>query len=197
MKLNCKQKCFSALLSLMIILMGSFEAFAQGKLVSGTVTDNAGQPIMGAGILEKGNTSNGSISDLDGKFQIVVPTNATLVCSSIGYLDKEVTLNGQVVVNIVLDEDIESLDEVVVTALGITRSEKALGYASQKFDGENLEKVKGVNIATSLTGRIAGMRVFNSTEFNQAPTIKLRGEAPLIVVDGVPTDQALATSTRT
>ena len=54
MKLNCKQKCFSALLSLMIILMGSFEAFAQGKLVSGTVTDNAGQPIMGAGILEKG-----------------------------------------------------------------------------------------------------------------------------------------------
>ena len=192
MKLNCKQKCFSALLSLMIILMGSFEAFAQGKLVSGTVTDNAGQPIMGAGILEKGNTSNGSISDLDGKFQIVVPTNATLVCSSIGYLDKEVTLNGQVVVNIVLDEDIESLDEVVVTALGITRSEKALGYASQKFDGENLEKVKGVNIATSLTGRIAGMRVFNSTEFNQAPTIKLRGEAPLIVVDGVPTDQAFS-----
>lgn len=192
MKHICKQTCFSMLLSLMILVMGSFEAFAQGKLVSGTVTDNAGQPILGAGILEKGNPSNGSVTDLDGKFQIVVPSDATLMVSSIGYLEKEVALEGRVKITVVLDEDIESLDEVVVTALGITRSEKALGYASQKFDGGNLEKVKGVNIATSLTGRIAGMRVFNSTEFNQAPNIKLRGEAPLIVVDGVPTDQAFS-----
>jgi hypothetical protein len=68
MKHICKQTCFSMLLSLMILVMGSFEAFAQGKLVSGTVTDNAGQPILGAGILEKGNPSNGSVTDLDGKF---------------------------------------------------------------------------------------------------------------------------------
>jgi TonB-linked SusC/RagA family outer membrane protein len=192
MTLKFNRSIFTVLASLMIIFAGSFEAFAQSRLVSGTVTDNAGQPIMGAGILEKGNTSNGSITDLDGKFQIAVASDAVLMVSSIGYLDKEVAVNGQAVLKIVLDEDIESLDEVVVTALGITRSEKALGYASQKFDGENLEKVKGVNIATSLTGRIAGMRVFNSTEFNQAPTIKLRGEAPLIVVDGVPTDQAFS-----
>ena len=80
----------------------------------------------------------------------------------------------------------EVLDEVVVTALGIKREEKALGYAVQKVGGSKLSTVKPVNIATSLTGKVAGLNVTNSTEFNTAPTLKLRGETPLLVVDGVP-----------
>ena len=78
------------------------------------------------------------------------------------------------------------IDEVVVTALGIKREEKALGYAVQKVGGSKLSTVKPVNIATSLTGKVAGLNVTNSTEFNTAPTLKLRGETPLLVVDGVP-----------
>lgn len=83
-------------------------------------------------------------------------------------------------------EDAEMIDEVVVTALGIKREEKALGYAVQKVGGSKLSTVKPVNIATSLTGKVAGLNVTNSTEFNTAPTLKLRGETPLLVVDGVP-----------
>lgn len=114
-----------------------------------------------------------------------------MVISYIGFVSQEVPANKQLI-KIALKEDTQNLDEVVVTALGITRSEKALGYATQKFDGEELTRVKGVNIATSLSGRISGLRVYNSTEFGVAPNIKLRGESPLIVVDGVPTNQAFS-----
>ena len=83
-------------------------------------------------------------------------------------------------------EDIEQLSEVVVTALGIKREEKALGYAVQAVDGDALQTVKGVDMATSLTGKVAGLLVKNNTEFAQSPDIQIRGENPLIVIDGVP-----------
>ena len=85
-----------------------------------------------------------------------------------------------------MKEDAEALDELVVTALGIKREEKALGYSVQKVSGETLNAVKTVDVATSLTGKIAGLNVWNSTEFNKAPSLSLRGETPLLVVDGVP-----------
>lgn len=74
----------------------------------------------------------------------------------------------------------------MVTALGIKREEKALGYAVQKVDGDKLAAVKTVNVATSLTGKIAGLNVKNSTEFNTSPSLSLRASAPLLVIDGVP-----------
>lgn len=78
------------------------------------------------------------------------------------------------------------LDEVVVTALGIKREQKALGYAVQEVKSDQLTVAKGANVATSLTGKIAGLNIKNSTEFAAAPTLTLRGSTPLLVVDGIP-----------
>ncbi len=162
-----------------------------GKTVTCIVSDELG-PVAGVNVVVKG-TTNGNITDLDGRVTLSgVSTKDVLVVSYIGYVTQEIAVGNQSIIKVTIAEDLQKLDEVVVTALGITRSEKALGYATQKFDGNELTSVKGVNIATSLSGRISGMRVYNSTEFGEAPTIKLRGESPLVVVDGVPTDQAFS-----
>ena len=155
------------------------------KKITGKITDSQGEAIIGANVVEKGST-NGTITDVDGNFTLSIPENASLVISYIGYQTLIVPAAKKNVFNIVLKEDSQNLDEVVVTALGIKREEKALGYAVQKVKGEELATVKSVDIATSLTGKVAGMNVKNSTEFNSAPTILVRGESPLIVVDGVP-----------
>ena len=155
-------------------------------LVSGTIVDTAGEPIIGANIKLKGAQGTGTITDVEGNFKLEVPTNGVLIVSFIGYQQQEVAVNGKTMLKIKMAEDAEMIDEVVVTALGIKREEKALGYAVQKVGGSKLSTVKPVNIATSLTGKVAGLNVTNSTEFNTAPTLKLRGETPLLVVDGVP-----------
>ena len=155
-------------------------------LVSGTIVDTAGDPIIGANIKLKGAQGTGTITDVEGNFKLEVPTNGVLIVSFIGYQQQEVAVNGKTMLKIKMAEDAEMIDEVVVTALGIKREEKALGYAVQKVGGSKLSTVKPVNIATSLTGKVAGLNVTNSTEFNTAPTLKLRGETPLLVVDGVP-----------
>lgn len=153
--------------------------------VKGTVTDQTGMPVIGANIVEKG-TTNGSVTNMDGEFTLSLTPGATLVVSYIGYQTQEVKVGDSRLLNIVLREDTELLGEVVVTALGIKREEKALGYAVQKVSGETLNTVKSTNFATNLTGKIAGLNVQNSTEFNEDPTLTLRGETPLLVVDGVP-----------
>ncbi len=156
------------------------------NLVTGKVVDAAGMPIIGVNVIEKGNGSNGTITNIDGEFSVRVTRGATLVISYIGYKTQEVKVESSQPLHITLQEDSELLGEVVVTALGIKREEKALGYSVQKVSGDALNTVKSVNVATSLTGRIAGLNVQNSTEFNEAPTLTLRGETPLLVVDGVP-----------
>lgn len=155
------------------------------KNITGTITDAHGEPVIGANVFEKGST-NGTITDIDGKFTLSIPGKSTLMISYIGYVSKEIPVNNNTVFNIQLIEDSQNLDEVVVTALGIKRDEKALGYAVQKVGGEKLTTVKTVDVATSLTGKVAGLNVQNSTEFNTAPSLLLRGESPLLVVDGVP-----------
>lgn len=155
------------------------------KTITGTVVDKDGIPVIGANIVEKG-TTNGTVTDLDGKFSLNVTPGTTLQISYIGYNTQELKVGEKSVYNIALKEDAEALDELVVTALGLKREEKALGYAVQKVSGADLSTIKTVDIATSLTGKVAGMNVQNSTEFNAAPTILVRGEEPLIVVDGVP-----------
>ena len=152
--------------------------------VSGTVKDAAGEPLIGVNVIVKG-TTIGNVTDIDGHFTLSdIAPNAILQISYIGYQTVEVPAKANV--SVVLKEDSEQLDEVVVTALGIKREEKALGYAVQKVSGESLNAVKSVNVATSLTGKIAGLNVWNSTEFNASPSLSLRGETPLLVVDGVP-----------
>lgn len=155
------------------------------KRIRGTVTDTNGEFIIGASVLIKG-TRIGTITDVNGQFSIEVGDKSVLVVSYIGYKTKEVAVAGLNSVQVVLAEDVETLSEVVVTALGIRREEKALGYAVQAVQGDGLQTVKGVDMATSLTGKVAGLLVKNSTEFTQSPDIQIRGENPLIVIDGVP-----------
>lgn len=159
-----------------------------GKIIeiSGRVTDPIGEAVIGANVTVKGNTSVGTITDMEGCFKLSVGAHSTLLISYIGYQPQEVKVNGKTTFNIKLLEDSEVLSEVVVTALGIKREEKALGYAVQKVGSDALATVKPVNVASSLTGKIAGLNINNSTEFNSSPSLSLRGCSPLLIVDGVP-----------
>lgn len=158
----------------------------QGDGVSGKVTDNSGLPLPGVTVVRKGTTS-GTITDVNGSYTLSgVPSDATLIFSFVGMKSQEVALGGRREVNVVMEEIIFGVDEVIVTALGIKREEKALGYSVQQVTGEGLQTVKGVDLGTSLTGKVAGLLVKNSTEFTAAPDIQIRGENPLLVIDGVP-----------
>ena len=114
---------------------------AQIKTISGTVVDTQGESVIGANVLVKGSTT-GTITDVDGKFSLEASEGDILQISYIGYNTQEITIDRKSILKVVLQEDQQALEEVVVTALGITRSEKALGYATQKFKGDELEKLR-------------------------------------------------------
>ena len=153
--------------------------------ITGTVTDSLGQPLVGVSIQVKGTTA-GTVTGADGSFVLQVPDSAVLIVSYLGYQRQEVPVDGQTHLNIVLQSAATGLDEVVVTALGLKRQERELGYATQKVEGESLQTVKGIDVGTSLTGKVSGLMVKNSSEFMAEPAITLRGESPLLVIDGVP-----------
>jgi TonB-linked SusC/RagA family outer membrane protein len=164
---------------------GSFQLQAQGLTISGTVTDK-GAPLPGVSILVKG-TNNGTTSDSNGKYTLAVPDGlTTLIFSFIGYKTQELEIGNRTELNVEIEEDITSLSEVVVTALGVQRDAKALGYATQKLEGATMTKAREPNIFNSMTGRIAGLQINNQTDLFQNPEILLRGVKPLIVIDGVP-----------
>ncbi len=158
---------------------------AQQASISGKVIDENGQPIPGATILVKG-TTVGTTSDFNGNYEIKAASNGTLVFSFLGYKSLQEAIKGRTQIDVALAPDTEELKEVVVTALGIKREEKALGYAVQKVSGKILQKVSGVDVASSLTGKVSGLLVRNTPDFNAAPVITIRGEMPLLVIDGVP-----------
>ncbi|MGB4577840.1 MAG: SusC/RagA family TonB-linked outer membrane protein [Paludibacter sp.] len=170
-----------------IIAMAIFTATtisAQQTKVSGHVNDEKGQPVIGVSVRVQG-ISVGTVTDLEGNYSLDVSANGTLQFSYIGMTTQTIAIAGKSVINVTLLEDTKTLDEVVVTALGIKRSEKALGYSVQKVTGESLQKVSGVDLATSLTGKVAGLLVRNSTDFAAVPVLTIRGETPLLIIDGV------------
>jgi TonB-linked SusC/RagA family outer membrane protein len=158
----------------------------QQKTVTGKVTDDAGLPLPGVTVVVKG-TTNGTVTNMDGIFSLEnIPGNATLQFSFVGMKSQEIVVGNRTTINLVMEEETFGIDEVVVTALGIKREEKALGYSVQKIGGENLQKVTGIDVGTSLTGKVAGVLVQNSSDFNVEPTLTVRGETdPLIVIDGI------------
>lgn len=168
-------------------LLQSFENYKfQQETITGIVRDDAGEPVLGATVSIKNGTT-GVKTDATGRFSIVVPSKETvLIISSVSHESLEVKAGEINNSTILLKKKIEQLDNVVVTALGVRREEKSLGYSTQSVNGNQLQTVKGVDVATSLTGRVAGMIVKNSSEFSQEPELSLRGENPLIVIDGVP-----------
>lgn len=165
----------------------------QANKVTGTVKDALG-PIIGASVMEKG-TSNGTITDMDGKFSLNVRSGATLVISYVGYKPKEVKAS-QSSLNIVLEEDSKMLSEVVVTALGIKRERKALGYGIDEVKGDAFTKAKETNVINSMAGRVPGLVVSQTAGGPAGSTrVILRGSTemtgnnqPLYVIDGVPLD---------
>ena len=155
--------------------------------VRGSVLDSAtNAPFPDFTVYIKGKNNTGR-TDGAGNFILSnIGKNDTIFFSQVGYITQEIAFYpGLNLLNIKLAAK-KNMDEVVVTALGIKRSEKALGYAVQKVGGDALQTVKGVDMATSLTGQVSGLVIKNSTEFNATPNIELRGETPLLVIDGVP-----------
>lgn len=165
--------------------------------VKGIALDEAGEPLIGASVSEKG-TTNGTMTGVDGDYSLTVPANATLVVTFVGYLSQEIPLNGQKTVDFTLKEDSKMLDEVVVTALGIKRDKKSLGYAMQEVKGDQLTETRDANVANALAGKVAGLQIKQSgTGVTGSSRIVLRGgnsiagnNQPLVVVDGVPIDSS-------
>ncbi len=162
---------------------------AQKLTVTGQVADQ-GSALPGVSILEKG-TSNGTTSDVEGNFTMTVTSpDAVLVFSFIGYKTQEVAVGNRSRITVAMEQEVTALSEVVVTALGVEREVKSLGYAVQTVDGEAMTKAREPNVVSSLTGRVAGLEIRNQTDLFQDPVIRLRGATPLIVIDGVPSVDA-------
>ena len=185
-------------MKLICIFIGFSMCFAfanqSGILVTGTVTDTDGDPIPGVNIVVKGATI-GVITGVDGKYSITVPdAGAVLAFSFVGYATQEVVVGSQTVINITLTEDALQLEEVVVTALGIRRSQKALSYNVQEVKGDELTIVKNANFMNSLAGKAAGVQI-NSSAGGPGSAVKVvmrgakslsKNNNALFVIDGIP-----------
>lgn len=163
------------------------------KTITGRITDAKGEPLIGVTIMEKG-TTNGSITDYDGNYTLSAASNAVLQFSYIGYQSVEMSVEGKTVIDITMNEDTEVLDEVVVTALGIKREKKMLGYAVQELKSDELNKTGDPSVTSALQGKVAGLQMNTSaTGLGGSTKITIRGNSslsdnnqPLWIVDGVP-----------
>lgn len=186
---NMYMKC----IALMIMIGLSAPLFAQ-KTISGTVSDNMG-PLPGVSVLIKG-TDRGLQTDANGKYTIQASENEVVTFSMIGFATQEIPVGDQSVIDVAMSQDNKALDEVVVTALGIQREKKSLGYALQEVKGDDLVQAREPNLANALTGKVAGLQVVRGSGGPASSSkIVLRGfnsltgdNQPLIVIDGVPMD---------
>ena len=185
--------CFKYVFSLVVLLVGTTGLAFSQNIVTGTVEDADG-PLIGASVLVKG-TTVGTITDMDGQFSIEAKVGDELEFSYMGYTSQTHKVTGKTL-NVTMSENTEVLSEVVVTAMGIKRDRKALGYEVSEVKGEELTKTKEVNVANSLAGRVAGLVVQETAGGASGSTrVMLRGNTeitgnnqPLYVIDGVPLD---------
>lgn len=181
------------------VCLGLSNALAQTKVAGLVTSSEDGQPIPGVTIIVKGISGVGTTTNIDGKYSISVPASGkTLVFSYIGFVTQEIALQGKTAVNVVLIPDSKKLDEVVVTALGISRSKQALGYAVSNVKGDDLSKTRSQNVVNSLSGRVSGVQITSASgQMGGGARIQVRGATsltqgnqPLFVVDGVPLDNS-------
>ncbi|WP_298237512.1 SusC/RagA family TonB-linked outer membrane protein [uncultured Algibacter sp.] len=198
------KKKFSGLLTLLLVFVVQL-SFAQEKTISGTISDDSGLPLPGATVLVKG-TSSGTSSDFDGNYSISASQGAVLVYSFVGYTTQEVVIANINTINLVLVQDATSLDEVVVTAFGIKRNPKSLGYSVSNVESEDVVENSEPDLLRSLTGKVAGVDVnFSNGVAGASNRINIRGQTtiggssqPLFIVDGVAYDNTqLLTSSQT
>lgn len=194
MKNRKKISCILKFRQLFLITLSvlTLSTFAQNKTISGTVTDKAGEEIIGASIIAKG-TTNGTITDLDGKFSLQnIPENATIQISFVGYQTVEIPVKGQTNFKITLEEDSEILDEVVVVGYGIQKKSDVTG-AMASVGAKELTSIPVKNAIEGLQGRAAGIDVKSTDRPGSVGSMQIRGSRsisasndPLYVVDGIP-----------
>ena len=169
------------------------KASADNSTVRGRVVDVSGEPLIGATIREKGGT-RGTVTDIEGNFILSVRDSAVLQVSFVGYESIEVSVGGRKTLEIQLRENTVMLDNVIITALGLEKKEASLAYSIQKVKGEELTRMKEVNMITALAGKAAGVQINkNSSGIGGSAKVSLRGirsasgdNQPLYVIDGVP-----------
>ncbi|GHV13876.1 SusC/RagA family TonB-linked outer membrane protein [Bacteroidia bacterium] len=162
--------------------------------VKGTVTDTGGEPLVGVSVAVKG-TTQGVLTDVNGSYSITTTSGVTLVFSYLGYTSQSKVVGAQTIIDITLVESAQTMDEVVVTALGIKKERKALGYAVSDLDSKEILKNKNPNVINSLAGKVPGVNITqNSGAAGAGATIVIRGgnstsegraNEPLFVIDGV------------
>ena len=188
----------SLLLSLALLLSASL-AFAQDRTVSGKVTSSEdGSALPGVNIVVKG-TTTGTVTDIDGNYKLTIPADGgTLVYSFIGLVTQEIEIGTRSVIDIVMASDAEQLSEVVVTAVGIEKNKRALGYSVSNVEADEITQARETNVVNALNAKVAGVQVVSSSGSPGASAnIRIRGNtsingtnSPLFVVDGVPIDNS-------
>ncbi len=186
------KQIYARCLSMLLLTMLTITAYAQNT-VTGTVKDAKGEAIPAVSILVKG-TTQGVSSNAEGKFSISAAKGSVLIFRYIGFQTQEVTVGTSNTINVVLADESNNLNEVVVTALGIQREKKSLGYAVQEVKGESLVEAREPNVVNTLSGKVSGLQVTRSSNGPAGSSkITLRGNnsltgdnQPLIVIDGVP-----------
>ncbi len=177
-----------------IMLMLKNSAQQNGRNISGKVSDQSGTPLPGVTVVVKGTTS-GVTTNIMGNYSLSnIPENASLVFSFVGMKTQEISIEKQDVINVTMRDETIGISEFVVTALGITREKKGLGYAVQEIKGDQLNVARETNFVNSLAGRVAGVNIVSGGAVGSTSRITMRGESslslqsnqPLFVIDGVP-----------
>lgn len=198
-KLNQIRSAIGTLVTMVLLFVAWSSATAQGVQISGKVTSTEdGAGIPGVNVVIKGQ-QEGTITDINGDYRLSVDgENTILVFSSVGYLTQELSVGNRRVIDINMEENIQELGEVVVTALGIERETKSLGYSVQEVGGEALNQVSQDNVVNSLAGRVAGVTINQTGGAGSTVSVVIRGATslttdnqPLFVVDGVPMSNGL------
>ena len=187
--LQKKTTWFKSIVALTCLLLTSASAFAQTKTVTGTVTDAANEPLIGASVLVQG-TSTGTITDMDGKYSISVTPDDVLAFSYVGMTSQSVKVGAQTVINVTLKEDSQVLAETVVIGYGSAKKRDLTGSITN-IKGEELANKPAMNPLSSLQGKVAGVQIVNSGRAGSDPEIRIRGTnsingyKPLYIVDGL------------
>ena len=184
----------TALLTLLVALI-SLSVSAQNVTVKGTVKDKTGETVIGASVVEKGNTSNGTITDIDGNYTISVPANATIVFSYVGMTTQEASVKGKTQIDIVMEDDAQALEEVVVIGYGAVKRKDLTGSVAT-VSSDVLAAVPVASATEALTGKMAGVQI-TTTEGSPDAEMKIRvrgggsitgDNTPLFIVDGFPVE---------
>lgn len=188
-----------------IVIDKKAHAAVQDQPVKGQITDSKGLPLPGVSVMVKG-TTTGVTTDNEGRFSLILPSgSSTLVFTYIGFTTQEIAVNNQAVINVTMTESANTLNEVVVTALGINRQKKSLGYAVTEVKGEEFTQARENNVGNALSGKVAGVNAIgSSTGPGGSSRVVIRGNGslsgdnqPLYVVNGMPIDNSVPGGTAT